>query len=227
MVEILRSPLGEALYPRLTEPDDKFDPDGLYSVRLRLPEDAESTQKLVAFLEDKAQEGYELAKDKVTEGLKKKTPKAVENAISKIKMADLPFKPEEDDEGNETGFILFNFKMKASGVSKKTGKSWTRRPALFDSQGSPIDPDSVDIWSGTKLYVAFTAQPFYFAAVGAGVSTKLEAAQIIDLVNGGSRSAEAYGFEAQEGGFEANTGDRSEKGVASEDDTTSSYEADF
>ena len=44
------TPAGEALYPRLTEPDTKFNPEGMYSVKLKLPSDDSATQDLIDLL---------------------------------------------------------------------------------------------------------------------------------------------------------------------------------
>lgn len=47
--------------------------------------------------------------------------------------------------------------------------------------------------------MAYTAEPFFVAALGAGVSLRLQAVQIIELVQGGERTAASYGFEDEEG----------------------------
>ena len=55
--------------------------------------------------------------------------------------------------------------------------------------------------SGVAQYYVYrlTSFPYYVAAVGAGVSLRLKAVQIIDLKTGGGADASAYGFSATEG----------------------------
>jgi len=82
----------------------------------------------------------------------------------------------------------------------RDGKPWTAAPAIFDAKGQPVrDRDSLKgMWSGTTGRVSFEAQPFFQAAIGAGITLRLKAVQIIDLVEGGG-SAESYGFGEEDG----------------------------
>ena len=59
--------------------------------------------------------------------------------------------------------------------------------------------DVESIWGGSVLRISADLIPFYVAAVGAGVSLRLKAVQIIDLKTGGGAGAESYGFEATKG----------------------------
>lgn len=182
---ILVSPIGTALWPKLTEPETKFDPDGVYSVRLSLPEGSPEAEQLITVINEAREEALNMAKEQGKRG--------------KIKEADPPYMQEyEKDSDTPTGNLLFNFKMKASGTSRD-GRAWSRRPNLFDAHRNPIKPEDIDIWSGTRLRVAYTADPFFVPALGAGVSLRLQAAQIIELVQGGERTAESYGFGEEEG----------------------------
>lgn len=194
---IFNTPAGRAIYPRLTEPDTKFKDAGEYSVRLLL------TETEIAPIMAKCEELRQQAFDEQFEKIKTEKPRMADDKIREsIKLADLPLKLYEDpDTGDTTGEYQVNFKMTASGVSKKTGKPWTRRPALFDARNNPINPEGLEIWSGSVLKVSFEIMPFYTKAVGAGVSLRLLAVQIIELVSGGQRDAAGYGFEAQEDGY--------------------------
>lgn len=184
------TPIGEALWPKLYEPDTKFDPDGVYSVKLRI--DKEDAYPLIEAFDAIVHERFEAEQE------------AAKNARerNKIKMADPCYTFEEDEDGNETGYVLMNFKSKASGVSKKTGKPWKRTIPVFDSKRSPIDLSSITIGNGSKIKVAYTASPFYTASIGVGISLRLEAVQVIELVEYGVRSADGYGF-SEEDGFDA------------------------
>lgn len=188
--KLITTPKGIAVWPRLNEPDTKFKPEGVYSVKLRL--DAADAEPLVRLITEMAK--AELVRAKAEE---KNPTKRV-----KIKAADLPYAEEVGEDEQPTGHVTVNFKMQASGVSKKTGKAWERRPALFDAKGAPL-PAGVQIGSGSEIKVAFEASPFTTAAVGSGVSLRLEAVQVIQLRQFEQRDAGAFGFGEEEGGFDA------------------------
>lgn len=184
---------GEAVFPKLVQPDTKFDPDGTYSLKLRLP-DGPDADALIAKIDAVREEAHASA---VADA-----PNAA--VAKKIKMADPSYGRELDREtGEETGNWLFNFKMKASGVSKKTGKPWSRKPALFDAKGQPITTltKNDDVWTGSIVKVAFELRPFYSPSFGAGCSQNLQAIQIIELVSGEGKSAEDFGFGEEDGSF--------------------------
>jgi hypothetical protein len=114
----------------------------------------------------------------------------------RVLTADLPIGDHEDDGGNETGDKVYNFKMKAV-VKPKDKEPFTQKPKLFDSNGADINPKS--LFGGSKLKVAFQIIPFYTALVGAGISLRLKAVQVIELVEGQGGTAESYGFGKEEG----------------------------
>lgn len=189
------TPKGVASWPRLHEPDTKFKDEGEYSIKLRLSGSAAA--ELVAVLEAAADESYEAAKKQIAEAkAKEKNPKR----RAEIKeRADVPYKElYENDE--PTGEYEFNFKMKASGVSKKTGKPWTRKPAVFNAKGKPMsDEEKAKVGGGSVVKVAYEITPFYTAALGAGVSLRLEAVQVLELKSFQARDASAFGFGEEEG----------------------------
>lgn len=59
----------------------------------------------------------------------------------------------------------------------------------------PAPKDGLEVWGGSELVVSFRLVPFYTAGVGAGVSHRLEAIQLLKVVTGNSANAEEYGFE--------------------------------
>jgi hypothetical protein len=178
------TPKGIANYPKLTVPDTKFNAEGHYSVKLQFTGD--EAQELSAFLDEKSEEA-------VAEAKAENKPKAGQKA-KPIKEADKPYS--WDDDGN----LVVSFKMKASGVTE-AGKAWSRKPALFDAKGKPLG-EGVNIGGGSTLIVSYTPSPFYTALIGAGISLRLEAVQVIDLKEYQGSTADSFGFEAQDG-FEA------------------------
>ncbi len=172
------TPAGIAIYPHLTQPDTKFNAMGEYKVSLSLTEDE------AAPLIEKVDEAMEQAKELIPKG---KRPK----------VADAPYFAELDDEGQETGRVVFKFKMKAK-VNTKDGRTIEMSPRLFDAQGTLLT-DVKSLWGGSILRISADLIPYYVAAVGAGVSIRLKAVQIIELKTGGGTDATNYGFSATEG----------------------------
>ena len=178
---LLKTPAGIAVWPKLTKPDTKFNADGEYNVKLRIP--SEEAQDLIAALDT----AYAAAQDDAKE----------KNPGKKIKAASQPYTEELDDQGNETGNILVSFKCKAK-LTDKQGNVRPNAPRLFDSKNKEFPKDQ-DIWGGSTLRVAFNAIPYYTAMAGAGVSLRLKAVQVIDLVAGGGGTGESYGFGEEDG----------------------------
>jgi hypothetical protein len=176
------TPAGIAQYPRLTKPDTKFNPDGHYKVTLVLP--GAEAQPLIELIDKAMGESLILARRE--NPTKAKTIKAA---------TDKPYKAVTADDGNENGDYKFNFKMAASGRNKTTGETWSRKPVLFDAKLKPLINPKVG--GGSTIKVKFEMFLFYTPLVGAGVSLRLLAVQILDLVEYGGASAD--GFAAEDG----------------------------
>lgn len=193
------TPTGTAQYPWLTKPDTKFNPDGDYSVALTFRDDDGQFSTLI-------NSEFEKSVAKAKE----------ENPTSKkIREADSPITENED------GSITLKFKLKAK-VTPKNGEPFEQRPALFDAKGKPLD-NSVKIGGGTKMKVSFEIVPFYTALVGAGLSLRLKAVQVIDLVEySGGGDGSAFGF-GKEDGYEAEDTSPEEQSF----ETTAQEQTDF
>ena len=172
------SDLGEFVYPHLNKPDVRFNEAGEYKLTLKLPKN--QALRMVTLI------------DKELDASMAEAEK--ENKGKKIKQAPKPYKIEDGD-------AFFKFKMKATGINRKTKENFSQRPALFDADRNPF-PHSTSIWGGTKGKVAFVAKGYYVPALGAGVTLQLKAVQIIDLVEGGSKQGELFekedGYKVQE-----------------------------
>ena len=102
--------VGEAIYPHLNRPDDRFNEYGEYKVTLKIAkQDASAMVKLF----DQACEDSLASAEKEAKG-------------KKIKSAPKPYKLEGDN-------VFFKFKMRASGKNKKTNEMFSQRPSLFDA----------------------------------------------------------------------------------------------
>lgn len=165
MIEAKRmvSPLGEAVYPHLNRPDVKFNPLGEYKITLKLKKSDASKfiQEIDKYIDDCLASYEKDAKGK------------------KIKQAPKPYTVEGDN-------FLLKLKLKASGTNKKTQETYTQKPALFDAKKNPF-PIERSIWSGSKVKVAFELIPYSVASIGTGVTARIKAVQIIELVQGNPR----------------------------------------
>lgn len=188
------TPKGTAIFPRLNTPDTKYKPEGVYEVKLAFDADTDLS-KLRAQVQQQIDAEHDRVVAKLTEdgkaGLAKKVVK---------RPLDDHFKAEEDPEtGEETGRVIIKAKMTASGVSKKTGKPWKRKPDIIDAKGNKLK-NPPQIGGGSVMKLAVELAPYYAPNdKTVGVSFRLEAAQIIKLVSFGERDAAAYGFGEEEG----------------------------
>ena len=177
----LTTPSGTAAWPHVNTPDTKFDKDGVYSINLRLPkDDAKDTITTI----------QSVLKDSVKSAEK-------ENKGKKVKVAPLPIKDVEDEQGNPTGDVEIKFKLRA--VGKNGGEQWEQRPALFDASGKPM---SETVGSGSTVKVGCEVVPYYTAMAGAGVTLRLKAVQVLELVEySGGGDFDSWEFSKDESGF--------------------------
>ena len=172
---------GESIYPHLVKPDVRFNELGEYKVTLKVSkQDATNMVKQI----DQAIVDSLAKAEKDTKG-------------KKVKDAPKPYTEESD-------FVFFKFKMKASGVNRKTQEKFSQRPTLFDAKKNPISADT-SIWGGSIMKVAYQPVPYYTPMLGAGVSLRLKAVQVIKLVQGKSDNnifKEEDGFESKSTGSE-------------------------
>jgi hypothetical protein len=178
----LTTPKATLKYPKLIEPETKFSPEGHYKVTAIIP--AEEAGPMADQL-DALFEAHKAS-------LKAQAPS------QKFKAVDPSFGYEEID--GKPCFTV-SVKMKAKGMDRD-GRAWTASPALFDATGAPVrHRESLrSMWSGTTGRVSFEACPFFQPAIGAGITLRLKAVQIIDLVESGG-SADSYGFQEEAGGW--------------------------
>ena len=167
--QTITTPTGVALYPWLNKPDTEYNKDGEYKVNLVLSK--EEAQPIINTIN-------EVFSENLKDELKKQKKKT-------IKTANPPYAEELDDDGKATGNVIFKFKSKA-----------VYKPAIFDANGETvINPQ---IWGGSEIRVNAALYPYFVSSIGAGVSLKLRAVQVIALVEG-SEGAGRFGFEKTTG----------------------------
>ena len=175
----MTSPKGTAVWPWLNEPDTRYDDNGVYTVQLRL--DAEEAAAFTAELKEKFKLGYE--------------QQAKEQGKKKLKLAPMPWKDHEDDQGNATGKVDFKFKMKAA--YEYEGKKIDNRVLLIDAKRNPV---TAQIGSGSSIRCGFEPYVWYVPSMGVGMTLRLKAVQVIDLVEfGKGGGTDDFDFQEEEG----------------------------
>lgn len=166
---------GEAIFPHLTQPNRKFDTDGVYEVYVRV-----SQAELDTLLEKMRDNINELARSVIAE---KKLP-------ADIKVTVFPWQPSKDRDKNVIpNSIDLKIKHRAVIGKGQARMNWTL--PLFGPDCQPFDTSAV-IGMGSKLRVAFRCYIYYLSG-RLGLSLQLVGVQVLDL-KVGSRSAEACGF---------------------------------
>lgn len=204
-----------AHYPHLNKPDERYKPEYKISI---IYENEEAASSMMELIKEAQAEAVEAAVAQAADEAKKKGKKFNEERFREnLKMAPLPIKEELDEDGDPTGRIIIGpFKMRAKGITKD-GKEWERQCPVFDGAGKPIDTKNVQIWGGSIVNVCFYIDTFYTAGLGAGVSLKLEAVQVIELRSSKVKTAASFGFSTDGKGLAQDDDD--------DDDTDESAEA--
>jgi hypothetical protein len=210
-----------AHYPHLNKPDDRYNPDKPeYKVSI-IYENEEAASDMIEVIKTAQGQAVEDAVNQAREEAKKKGKKFNEERFrSSLKLANLPIKEELDEDDDPTGRIIIGpFKMRARGVTKD-GREWERECPVFDGAGKPVDLEAVSIWGGSILNICYFIDTYYTAALGAGVSLKLEAVQVLELRSGKAKTAAGFGFNTDGEGL-AQDDDaeyESSEGTGEEDD---------
>lgn len=166
---------GEAFYAHLREPEVYEGKELGYSIQLKLSK--EDTDDLMAKLE------AELEKAKSEMKLKAGRKWSKEPFMG--------FKTDKD------GDIVFKFKASMT-IHTRAGEELPRTIAVFDATGKPIKGDNIG--NGSIVKVAATIIPFHVSNAVNGLSLRLNAVQVLNLVEyGQGGSAKSYGFGEEEG----------------------------
>jgi len=160
MIEAKISAMGEAIYPHLNKPDVKFSEAGEYKVTLKVSK-SDASKMLGEY------------KQAIDDSLIKAEK---ENKGKKIESAPIPYTEEGD-------YVFFKYKLKATGTNFKTKEKFSQRPALFDAKNNPID-NSILIFGGSKMKIAYSLVPYFTPMLGAGITARIKAVQVIELVEG-------------------------------------------
>jgi hypothetical protein len=202
---ILMTPPGTAIFPYLNQPDrGKFAKDkenGDWKTGLRLALADPEVAAFIASLE--AAYAANLARAEAEE-----TPKETAQRVAQNKSlgATRPYKSEFADDGSPTGYVQVNFKRAGGGRDKADPtRTWVNTIGLFDTKNQPIDRTKVRIGGGSRIIVAYEINPFQ-TDIGAGISLRLHAVQVLERADAPTKDAAQYGFKQQDDGFVDDSG---------------------
>ncbi len=171
---------GTAMWAKVFEPDTKFNPDGDYTINLQMPV-AEATpmcEKLDEIVQAKFDEAIE------------KDPR-LKNTLTTQCCSNPVY---DRDTGDDTGNVEFKFKLKAK-VRKRDGTTYEQQPAVVDSKRVPLTKETL-IGNGSKVKIAFEPVSYVMPSTKkAGVSLRLKAVQVIDLVEYGNSATSVFDEE--------------------------------
>lgn len=188
----LTTPRGTAVWPRLNSPDYKYDKAGKYSCKLRLKASDPAVQALKAQLE-------KMRDDFLAEEIERLKGEKKAALAMELKAGEVLKIERNSETGEETGYLLLNASMKASGVREKDGTTWTQKPSIFDAKGKALNNPPI-INGGSEVKLSLDVDPFIMPTnKEAIVGIRLKAVQILKLVSGGARSFSDLGFSEEEG----------------------------
>ena len=175
---------GKSVWAKVYEPDTRFNEDGEYSIQVVMPEEeaAQVCEQLEALIDV---EFDKVVKDK---------PQA-KATLSKRPITE----PEMDQDGNATGNVVFKSKLKAK-IKGKNGQTYKQKVNVVDAKRNPMMGEQL-IGNGSVVKIAVEPVTYYMpSSKTVGVSLRLKALQVIDLVEHGTATSifdEEEGFVAK------------------------------
>ena len=171
---------GTALWAKVFEPDTKFNPLGDYSINLQMP---------VAKAATMSEQLDQIVQAKFKEAIKE-DPR-LKNTLTTQEVNQPVY---DRETGDDTGNVEFKFKLKAK-VQKRDGTYYEQQPAVLDSKKIPMSKDIL-IGNGSRVKVAFEPIPYVMGSTKkVGVSLRLKAVQVIDLVEYGNSTTSVFDEE--------------------------------
>lgn len=171
---------GTAMWAKVFEPDTKFNPDGDYSINIQMP---------LADSANMSEQLEEIVQAKFNEAIK--DDPRLKNTLTTQSVCQPVY---DRETGDDTGNVEFKFKLKAK-VRKRDGTYYEQSPAVLDSKKVPMSKDLL-IGNGSRVKVAFEPIPYVMPSTKkAGVSLRLKAVQVLDLVEYGNSATSVFDEE--------------------------------
>ncbi|MGV1835209.1 hypothetical protein ACQZ6C_10645 [Rhizobium rhizogenes] len=199
------SPFGTGVHIHVNKADSKFKPDAPeFKVDLSL--DGEEALKFKELVDAQAEAAFENFKE--TEAYAKMKPKDQRELV-----VYYPYEEVEDDEGNKTGEIIFDFRQNER-IKLKDGTFKTIKIGIYDAKGSEM---SKLVRSGSELRVKFSFRAIPMPSLKkAGIRLDFAGVQVRKLATGNG----GIGFGAVDG-YE-DDGETGYAGTSAEDNSPAS-----
>lgn len=186
------SPVGEAVYPWITAPDTKHVKTGVYHCGIAIPKDDLNGQAFIAQME--------AIRDEFLASLPAaKRASAIVKNIAEVQFTYPPKGASEieirDFVPVETGNIIIRFKLNKL-VEKKAGSTtagstYEQSPIVVDAETGGVITSP--IYAGSIIRIRGNVACYYTALTKqVGVSLRMKAVQVIDLVTGGGGSGTKF-----------------------------------
>lgn len=182
----IASPKGKALWCKYKEPDTKFNAKGEYSTSLVCDPNDPAVQAYI----NKLEELRDIAYNETCETLGPAKAKGVQKAEV--------YAEEFDSNGNETGNIIFKYKLKD--LADRIQRGNDSEILVVDAKKNRLSKAEAPlVGNGSEIRVVSYANPYFMASTKTvGISHIWSKMQIIDLVEfsgGGDDFDEEDGFE--------------------------------
>lgn len=175
------SPFGPAIHPWVNRPDTKFNAEGVFKVGLRLS--GKEAEDLKAEIDTDAQAFFDEVTAEMTPGERKKWS------------IHYPYTVEEDDDGNPTGDIIFNFRQNAV-IKLRDGSTKEVKVGVYDSMDNDMHKP---VFGGSILRVMFSKRGIKMVSnKSAGIRLDFSMVQVKELAKG---TGGGRGFGKVAGGY--------------------------
>ena len=182
------SPFGIARYPWVNKPDVKFNDDGLYKIGLIL--EGADAEKLRERVDREVEAAFNEKTADLTPGERKKWKTYV------------PYEVEEDDQGNPTGRVIFDFKQNAK-IRLKSGEVKEVKIGLYDSTDKEMHKP---VFGGSEVRVRYSFRAIAVAGTKqAGVRLDFSMVQVRKLSSG--TGGRGFGSTVEDGYVEEDEGE--------------------
>ena len=189
LLETFVSPVGEAIFPYLINPDVRHNADGIFKTDLALtPEEAAPfIERLEGALDKFFKEELNTTQQKTLAHRPVYTPELTRPEYPEGATDEEKAEIRANFEPEETGRLLFRFKMNKQFTNKK-GDVITQQPIVVSAEtGERV---TENIWTGSKIRVKGQIVPYVNnAGQYAGLSLRMKSVQVIELVVGSGGDA--------------------------------------
>lgn len=192
-LEAFTSPIGTAVFPWITKADTRYNADGVFKTQLSVPfEDAQNfiaalekaRNDFIATLNPQQQQQYTAVPVYEDEYSRPEFPaEATDEEKDAIRAAHTP---------EPTGNVLFKFKLNKKVTPRDPEKeAFTQEPVVVNAaEGAAV---TEPVYMGSTIRIKGQIAPYTNAmSKTAGITLRMKAVQVIDLVTGSGGSGSSF-----------------------------------